>query len=1125
MTSKLKSLLGLGLCLAALQSQAYVILQDNFAYPSGPLDTNSGFVWGPGYGNAPLADYINSTGSGIITQGTSSKADQPWRYFTNGDILSAGYGSGAPAATNYPINYMPGGKAGANVYFPSSAFPLGKFGCFTSNSPSSTLYYSFTFQIPSYPGAGVVGNAAQYFCYLADTNFNYRCKIWTATNGIVGSPTAVFRLAISDSTYTTNTVQQDLSYGTTYQVIARYVLTNGASSLWVQPTSSPTQLSETNTNSMTFATNTGTFIFSTNGYASATNDSVCLFGLRNYFTGPINMQNLTVGTLFQDVAPGSTNPPTVLIQPRDNPQAFEGQTTTFATLASGDPSITYQWYSVIGGVTNMLSGQTNGSLTLTSLTSAQSGSYYATIANPSGTTQTRSALLTVSAQPVAPTIQTNLVGSTNTTGDTVNFTVVSTNGVPAPTFKFYMISNSMSGLVTNLLASQASSMLTLTSVTTNNNGSYFVLITNYFGGAQFNGVYGYSVTSAVVPLVVNPPSTASILALRQMTTLTNGPSYNYYSPTNTTAIYIVQGIVTTWTNMTTAGNSEFYIQDNTGAIAVFWSGAPASTNLPAAGDLVQVTAPLSQFDGLLEIEPVFGNPLESVQIISSNNPLPAPMPLPFDPNLLNNAVAMNNLQSSYFVASNVYLTSTPATFPSGATESITNILASGTLMDTDPSGMFDYVFTNAAGSSDTIFWNPYTDIIGTTKPTGPVTIYGVLGYFSGTYEITPSRLADIITYVHWTNILGNVSRLGDALTNSFATSVVRPGENLTMNVAFSDPAGGEVTINSLGISPTPAGTGTWTGQTNSPANGLPATASFYFAPTASDAGTTFTVSASYTTSDGPSTATWTIYVPTAAEQQVYITEFLANPTTNSSAPNFNPLKRQNGDTVNVASWDQYVEIVNLSSSDISFYNWSINVGNNVAFQDGNGDTLGSSNYFIVYGGGFSGDTSPPSIPNTAAADVTTSPGLNLPTSGQGVIALYNNTGGLVDRVVYNSSQLVTNGSLSRFPKVTSGFVPEPYISTNLTTPGLQYDGGSWMAPTTVPVGVQNVKITAANPGPNPITLSFPAITTNASTLWATSNLLNPFQVIYGYQAPTTNGLFTITNSPYGQYYYFITTQP
>jgi hypothetical protein len=358
--------------------------------------------------------------------------------------------------------------------------------------------------------------------------------------------------------------------------------------------------------------------------------------------------------------------------------------------------------------------------------------------------------------------------------------------------------------------------------------------------------------------------------------------------------------------------------------------------------------------------------------------------------------------------------------------------------------------------------------------------------------------------------------------------VLRPGDTLTMNVVLGDPAGGAVTISTQ---PTGSPNATWTSLNN----GTPtATATFTFSPQFSDEGVNYPITLLENNSDGTGIQnTWNVYVPTADEQQVYISEFLANPTTNTSSSYFNPLKRA-ADTESITAWDQYVEVANLSPDSLSFYRWQINNGSGNQYVD-QGDTLGSSNSIVIYGGGDVGDPNPPSIPNSFPAnqgDPASSSSLALATSGQGVIALYNNLGNLVDRVVYNASQLSSNGSWSRFPTLDSGLVPQSWISTNWTTAGLQYNGAAWSVSNSLPYGVTNLAIEAGLS--NTVDLSFEANTSQASTLWATptlstpfpivNQLSTPFQVIGGKTFTSTNGSFTVTNSGAEDEFFIITTQ-
>ena len=162
----------------------------------------------------------------------------------------------------------------------------------------------------------------------------------------------------------------------------------------------------------------------------------------------------------------------------------------------------------------------------------------------------------------------------------------------------------------------------------------------------------------------------------------------------------------------------------------------------------------------------------------------------------------------------------------------------------------------------------------------------------------------------------------------------------------------------------------------------------------------------------------------------------------------------------------------------------------------------------------------PSLCAQRETPVALSRGLFLPTTTSGVLVLRNSSGYIIDRVAYSAGDLSTNGSLSRFATINSAFVPQAYISTNLATAGLQYDGGSWGSPTKTPTGVSGVVITYVN---GKAILNFTANTSQASTLWDASDVAGPYSVIFGKTFPTGTGTFTNVNSAIMQFY-FITTQ-
>ena len=817
-------------------------------------------------------------------------------------------------------------------------------------------------------------------------------------------------------------------------------------------------------------------------------------------------------TAFKGVALAPTASPVIISQPSDVVGALVGTTVNLSVTATGGQTLAYRWYHPnlssplsdgSSGYGGTISGSGSATLQLTSVATAQSGNYQVIITNltgPVGSITSRVAQVSIVAAPVPPTIDANItpIGSTNFVGDSVAFSVTA-HGIPAVAYQWKWIPDT-NNTVTNIIAGANSPTLPLVNLTTNQSGKYFVTITN--------STPYYTTNSAQAVLKINP---TPVLTIAQFRSMVDGS----FAPTNTTAIFTIQGTVTTWADMTGVANTEFYMQDASGGIAVYWAGASGTANLPPAGAIVRVTGPLASFSGLLEIAPVFSNPLHSVTIISTNNPLPAAQPLPFDP-LVTGAPAvtknatMNAMEGMYFVASNVMLNLSTPNFASGANDTITNnVTHTRTFSDSS----MTVTFTNGAGQTFIMFINAYTDIPNKAKYTGPVTIYGILGYYSSAgFEFTPSRFADVISYEHVTNVLSN-ARKGDLATNNYTELVVRPGETLTTYASIGDASGGTVTLTPTGTLPTGA---SWSDITS----GSTATAVFQYTGNSADAGNNFTIQLNVTSTAGTSyTESFTVYVPTPTEQKIAITEFLANPATNSSAPYFNPLHRVT-DTIGIKTNDQYVEIANQSSTDVTLFG-DIDAGNPSAPLEDfmvNGPTLYSSNAIVIYGGNY---TESPTLPvyNESAS----SGRLSLPTSGTGLIVLRNNDYHIIDRVVYNASSLSTNGSLSRFPTINSAFVSQAYISTNLTTAGRQYDGRSWNAPSQIPAGVSPITVGAAN---QQVTLGFTANTSQASTLWSAGDVTGQFQVIFGQQFQTTSGAFSITNPPSGpsHQFYYITTQ-
>jgi len=782
--------------------------------------------------------------------------------------------------------------------------------------------------------------------------------------------------------------------------------------------------------------------------------------------GEVLVDDLVVGTTFADVVPASagSNPPFITVQP-DGGSVPAGISFTFTNVAGGDEPLSYDWRKngTSVGAPNI------PTYNIPSTVVGDSGDYTVVVGNSSGSVTSSVAALTVTAVAQPPVI-TNQPASTNLSyGGGVTFNVGVTGTEPL-TYEWRLYGTNIGG---------SAAFFTVNNVGPEDAGPYTVVITNVAG----------AVTSSPAILTVNPPATSTIAYLHTLID-TN------YNASDTVTLFTAEGVVTTHFNLTPDPNALFYLQDATAGIACFWPGN--SSNLPPVGTLVRITAPLSSFNGLLEFSLSAANPLHTVTALSSNNPLPTPVAVPFDFATQSNPDIMDAMEGKYVVASNVFIDVTSPTF-------------SGTCL-----------LTNNLGETFVMFANASTDIPGQTKPLGPVTILGVMGQFDTSnprdsgYQLIPSRYADIISQakaatVRYTNHLSNLVRPGQPTPNTFVDGVLRPGETLLMEVNVTDPEGGNVTITPLATG-LPGSAGWTTGATT----GTNVDASFSFTPTPGDAGVNYTIGLRTANSFVTTTNYWYIYVPTATEQMVFITEFLANPTTDVASPFYNPLHRTEIPT-SITTADEYIEIVNQSTTDIDLYDWNISdlVGVRHRFYNGAPlESLASSNAIVVYGGPLNGSL--PSLPVLSYPATESSAGLALNNSGD-TITLRNGTN-IIDRVLYTAASVSSMGSLTRFPTLNSDFVASAYVGTN-TSAGTQYDGSDWTGPAATPTEVSPVTLTYGNP----VTLEYTATPGQYYTLWQADEANDPFAVVNGGLSTNAAGVFFIANPPADRQFYFITT--
>lgn len=168
----------------------------------------------------------------------------------------------------------------------------------------------------------------------------------------------------------------------------------------------------------------------------------------------------------------------------------------------------------------------------------------------------------------------------------------------------------------------------------------------------------------------------------------------------------VKGIVTADSTLYPNSGVTIYFQDNTAGLSAFNPGTLLSG--VRQGDSIEITGELSQFNQLLQISPV-----NSVNILSSNNTLPAPI-----------SVSLSNGWVQQYECMLVEV--------SGVTVSGT-----GTF-----SGNTNYNITDGSNTRE-IRINNRTPLVGTPIPGSLVNITGIMSRFIGTYQLLPRYTTDI----------------------------------------------------------------------------------------------------------------------------------------------------------------------------------------------------------------------------------------------------------------------------------------------------------------------------------------------------------------------------------------------
>jgi hypothetical protein len=277
------------------------------------------------------------------------------------------------------------------------------------------------------------------------------------------------------------------------------------------------------------------------------------------------------------------------------------------------------------------------------------------------------------------------------------------------------------------LSGQTSASLSFTAAYANS-GSYYATAT---GG---NG----STNSATVNVLVIPPPLVSIGYMHSFIT-----NYNGSVNVNGGQIFDVEGVVTSIGLIESKTTPEFFIQDGTGGAFVYGGGGSVS-NLPPVGALVNVVSPAQSYYAELEMDPTTTAPTNAIIILSTNNSLPAPIPL-------NLPVMATNTMGTYGVAvqcslvtlTNVWLYSSTAgaavsgNFPTNSTKALYAFQqpysANQPYLE-----IYVYTYTNAVNQVNTNYF-------GKPIPSFVYELTGEMGVYNPTTpQLYPTRYADFV---------------------------------------------------------------------------------------------------------------------------------------------------------------------------------------------------------------------------------------------------------------------------------------------------------------------------------------------------------------------------------------------
>jgi len=441
-------------------------------------DGNSSGAWGSG--RARFTDNHSAAGRTAF----SSPSSASYLAFRNLDIGAMGGAATLPADSGLPVS----AKFGGGIAFGGAVT-----GILIDSCQFQNLGYAFNRKPMS--AASIAGTAVAFpgGSDVSITNCNFT---QTAVGIDLTGAVNLSNLSISNCTFSDGivwTIVQPVGMSlSNISIFGCTELNNGQfdHGMWAGYGGSPrviprlvTEGSSTTFTSSAIGTPSATFQWRHNGVpiAGATAPSLTLFpvSLSSAGTYTVEATNSAGATVSNEavlvVASSSITAPVIFSQPVSTTVEPSG-TATFAVVAFGSPTPTYQWMK--NGTP--FPGWMEPTLILADVSSNDVGAYSVVVSNSEGTVTSDLATLTVGTAsapppdgpPSAPVISVQPASLTVDPLSTAVFSVTA-SGSPAPTYQWLKNGNPISGWIY--------STLTLSGVSSNDVASYQVVVSNSEG--------------------------------------------------------------------------------------------------------------------------------------------------------------------------------------------------------------------------------------------------------------------------------------------------------------------------------------------------------------------------------------------------------------------------------------------------------------------------------------------------------------------------------------------------------------------------------------------------------------------------------------------------------------------